>query len=108
MRFMLLQNYGGVEADCAPMYEWTPEEVKAHIVFQQTLNERLEELGELVDAQGRVVQTVVTTNTGNYRFRNVDGGNYKVRAAKQGFKAVETEVHAAPAAPAAKAANMSF
>ena len=52
MRFMLLQNYGGVEADCAPMYEWTPEEVKAHIVFQQTLNERLEELGELVDAQG--------------------------------------------------------
>ena len=52
MRFMLLQNYGGVEADCAPMYEWTPEEVKAHIVFQQTLNQRLEELGELVDAQG--------------------------------------------------------
>ena len=52
MRFMLLQNYGGVEADCAPMYEWTPEEVKAHIVFQQTLNERLEELGEPVDAQG--------------------------------------------------------
>ena len=52
MRFMLLQNYGGVEADCAPMYEWTPEEVKDHIEFQQTLNRRLEELGELVDAQG--------------------------------------------------------
>ena len=28
------------KSDCAPMYEWTPEEVKAHIVFQQTLNER--------------------------------------------------------------------
>ena len=52
MRFMLLQNYGGVESDCAPMYEWTPEEVNAHIRFQQTLNRRLEELGELVDAQG--------------------------------------------------------
>ena len=52
MRFMLLQNYGGVEADCAPMYEWTPEEVRTHIEFQQTLNHRLEELGELVDAQG--------------------------------------------------------
>jgi hypothetical protein len=49
---MLLQNYGGVEADCAPMYEWTPEEVRTHIEFQQTLNHRLEELGELVDAQG--------------------------------------------------------
>jgi len=52
MRFMLLQNYGGVEADCAPMDEWSPEEVRAHIEFQQTLNQRLEELGELVDAQG--------------------------------------------------------
>ncbi len=52
MRFMLLQNYGGVEADCAPMYEWTPKEVQAHIQFQQSLNQRLEELGELVDAQG--------------------------------------------------------
>jgi hypothetical protein len=52
MRFMLMQSYGGVEADCAPMYEWTPEEVKGHVEFQLTLNRRLEELGELVDAQG--------------------------------------------------------
>ncbi|HWD55996.1 MAG TPA: YciI family protein [Acidimicrobiales bacterium] len=52
MRFMLIQNYGGVEGDCAPMYEWTPEEVAAHIQFQQTLNTQLEELGELIDAQG--------------------------------------------------------
>jgi len=52
MRFMLMQSYGGVEADCAPMYEWTPEEVQGHIEFQLTLNRRLEELGELVDAQG--------------------------------------------------------
>ena len=49
---MLMQNYGGVESDCAPMYEWTPAEVRAHIEFQQTLNRRLEELGELIDAQG--------------------------------------------------------
>jgi hypothetical protein len=52
MRFMLLQNYGGVEAECAPMYEWSPEEVAAHIRFQQVLNQQLEELGELIDAQG--------------------------------------------------------
>lgn len=52
MRYMLLQNYGGMAADCAPMYEWSPEEVRAHIEFQQVLNRQLEELGELVDAQG--------------------------------------------------------
>ena len=52
MRFMLLQNYGGVESDCVPMSEWSPEDIKAHIAFQQALNAELAELGELVDAQG--------------------------------------------------------
>ena len=52
MRFMLLQNYGGVESDCAPMNEWAPEDIKAHIEFQQALNAELAQSGELVDAQG--------------------------------------------------------
>ncbi len=52
MRFMLLQNYGEVESDCPPMTEWTPGDIKAHIEFQQALNEELTESGELVDAQG--------------------------------------------------------
>jgi len=63
---------------------------------------------ELVDEQGRVVQSAVTTNTGNYRFRNVDGGKYKVRAAKAGFHGVEADVQVAPAAPAAVAPRMGF
>jgi hypothetical protein len=52
MRFMLLQNYGQVESGCAPMSEWAPEDIQAHIAFQQALNAELAELGELVDAQG--------------------------------------------------------
>jgi hypothetical protein len=52
MRFMLIQNYGPVESGCLPMTEWSPEEIKAHIEFQQALNSELAELGELVDAQG--------------------------------------------------------
>jgi len=52
MRFMLLQNYGPVGSDCAPMTEWSPAEVKAHIEFQFALNHELTQLGELVDAQG--------------------------------------------------------
>jgi hypothetical protein len=51
MRYMLNQNYGGVESDCAPMFEWTPEEVQAHIAFQEALNAHLVERGEFVDAQ---------------------------------------------------------
>jgi hypothetical protein len=49
---MLLQNYGEVESECLPMTEWTPGDVKAHIEFQQALNQELTERGELVDAQG--------------------------------------------------------
>ena len=56
---------------------------------------------ELVDDEGRVVQSTLTTNEGNYRFRNVDRGKYKVRVRKAGFAAAES---AATAAPAAKAA----
>jgi hypothetical protein len=52
MRFMLLQNYGQVESDCAPMTDWNPEDIRAHIEFQQALNAELAERGELVDAQG--------------------------------------------------------
>jgi hypothetical protein len=52
MRFMLLQNYGEVESHCPPMTEWTPEDIKAHIAFQQALNTELAGRGELVDAQG--------------------------------------------------------
>ena len=51
MRFMLLQYYEEIEG-CPPMTEWAPEDIKAHIAFQQAFNEELTELGELVDAQG--------------------------------------------------------
>jgi hypothetical protein len=52
MRYMLLQNYGEVESDCPPMTEWSPEDIRAHIEFQQALNAELAQSGELVDAQG--------------------------------------------------------
>jgi len=52
MRFMLLQNYGEAGSGCAPISEWSPEDVKAHIDFQHILSQELLELGELVDAQG--------------------------------------------------------
>ena len=53
MRFMLLQNYGHANASgCPPMDQWSPEDIRAHIEFQQVLNQELLDSGELVDAQG--------------------------------------------------------
>ena len=52
MRFMLLQYYAEPDSGAPPMTEWTPEEVRAHIDFQNVLNAELIERGEFVDAQG--------------------------------------------------------
>ena len=51
-RFMLLQNYGQVASGAPVIWEWKPEDMKAHIDFQIALNAELQELGEFVDAQG--------------------------------------------------------
>lgn len=51
MRFMLLQNYGSIESEMPPMHEWSEADVQAHIEFQIALNQQLNALGQLVDAQ---------------------------------------------------------
>jgi len=51
---------------------------------------------DLVDDKGNVVQSVRSTAQGNYRFKNVDAGKYKVRASKEGFSSQEAAVEAAP------------
>jgi hypothetical protein len=52
MKFMLLQDYGGIMREDVPvMSEWTAEAVAAHITFQKDLNAELRERGELVEAQ---------------------------------------------------------
>jgi len=53
-KYLLLKHYaGGPEQhpNCAPMSEWTPEEISTHIQFQRDVAEMLRERGEFVDAQ---------------------------------------------------------
>jgi hypothetical protein len=54
MKYLILKHYRGNPApvvDFAPMDQWTPEEVDAHIQFMRDFAGRLEESGELVDGQ---------------------------------------------------------
>ena len=92
MRFML-QNYGGVEADCAPMDEWSPEEIRAHIEFQQALNRRLEELGELTDAQGLAGpdQALVVVSDGTSAPLVTDGPFPESKELLAGYRIVEVD-----------------
>ncbi len=52
---------------------------------------------ELVNEKGDVVQRTVSTGEGQYRFKNVDTGQYKVRAKKKGYDFDELQVKTAPA-----------
>jgi hypothetical protein len=49
---------------------------------------------ELVDEDGRVVAATRSTASGQYRFKNVEEGKYKLRVKKQGFDALEQDVRA--------------
>lgn len=55
---------------------------------------------ELVDKAGRVISSTVTTEEGQYRFKNVRSGDYKVRVNKEGWGAQEADVQAGPEAAA--------
>jgi len=52
MRFMLLKHYAEVESGAPTIWEWSPEDFKAHIDFQRAHMAELAETGELVEAQG--------------------------------------------------------
>ena len=53
-KYLLLKHYRGGPApavDWAPMDQWTPDEVDAHMRFMRDFAARLEETGEFVDTQ---------------------------------------------------------
>jgi hypothetical protein len=54
---LLIMNYEAGAGCDAPMGEWDPADVRAHIDFQIALDEELSGAGELIDSQG-VGQTV--------------------------------------------------
>jgi hypothetical protein len=50
MRYLLAVNFDG-GAVPAPMEEWKPEEIKAHLDYYAALHDELVNTGELVDSQ---------------------------------------------------------
>jgi len=49
---------------------------------------------QLVDELGKVMATTRSTDDGQYRFKNVDAGKYKLKIMKKGYKAIERDVQA--------------
>jgi hypothetical protein len=52
-KYLLLKHYRGAPASVndAPMDQWTPEEITAHVQYMRDFANRLEETGEFVEHQ---------------------------------------------------------
>ena len=90
MRFMLLQHYTPAENCEVPMDQWRPEDVQAHIAFQQALNAELQASGELVDAQGLSGRAKTVTNAGTAPVIT-DGPYPESKELLAGYRVVDVE-----------------
>ncbi len=76
MKYLLLKHYRGGPApvqDLAPIHEWTPPEVDAHIQFMRDFAARLEQSGEYVDGQALAPDGAFIRYDGEGRPPVVDG-----------------------------------
>lgn len=93
MRFMLVQTYGASATVDAPIVSWRPEDVRAHVAFQEDLNARLAELGELIDAVGLArpedARYVVSDGTGAPVV--TDGPYAEAKELLAGYRIVEVD-----------------
>lgn len=93
MRFMLMQDYGGVESGAPPMSAWTPEEVEAHIAFQRRVNAELTERGEMLGGHAltapELAKSVVVDTSGEPVV--TDGPYPESKELLAGFRLIDVE-----------------
>ncbi len=90
MKYMLLQHYAPAQNCATPMYHWRPEDIQAHIAFQQALNAELQDNGELLDAQGlsETARTVTSSGTAPVI---TDGPYPETRELLAGYRLIEVD-----------------
>ncbi len=92
MRFLLAQHYAG-PVDVPPIWEWAPDDVTAHIEWQQRTNDDLVASGELVDAQAlagpEAVRIVRSTGPGSTQI--IDGPFPESKEFLAGYRIVDVE-----------------
>lgn len=103
MKFLLLQNYEGGAGCDVPMDQWSPDDIKAHVEFQHTMNQELVDTGELVDAQGLAFPAKFVTFDGVGSPVVTDGPFPESKELLAGYRMVDVESEARAIEIAAKA-----
>ena len=94
MKYLLLKHYRGGPApayDWAPMDQWTPEEVDAHMQYMNDFAKRLEETGEFVDSQALSDQGAFVRSGGEGRPPVTDGPFAETKDLIAGWMIIDVE-----------------
>jgi hypothetical protein len=94
MKYLILKHYRGGPApavDWAPMEQWTPEEVDAHMKYMQDFADRLVETGEFVDAQALASEGAFVRYDGAGRPPVTDGPFAETKDLIAGWMIIDVE-----------------
>jgi hypothetical protein len=93
-KYLLLKHYRGGPApavDWAPMDQWTPDEVDAHMQFMRDFAARLEETGEFVDGQALAPDGAFVRSDGEGRPPVTDGPFAETKDLIAGWYVIDVE-----------------
>ncbi|MCL1869527.1 MAG: YciI family protein [Promicromonosporaceae bacterium] len=94
-KFLLLKHYRGVpekHPNCeAPMEQWTPEEITAHIGFMDRMIEDLKDAGQFVDAQALSPQGTFVRYGGEGKPPVTDGPFAETKDLIAGWMAIDVD-----------------
>jgi hypothetical protein len=94
MKYLLLKHYRGGPAPvvgCAPMDQWTPEEVDAHMQFMRDFAARLKETGEFVEGQALAPEGAFVRYDGEGRPPVTDGPFAETKDLIAGWFVIDVE-----------------
>ncbi|HEY1970710.1 MAG TPA: YciI family protein [Pseudonocardia sp.] len=93
MKYLLLKHYRGAPASVnnAPMDQWTPEEVDAHVRYMNDFAARLEQTGEFVDSQALAPGGAFVRSDGEGRPPVTDGPFAETKDLIAGWMIIDVE-----------------
>ncbi|GAY09990.1 YciI family protein [Pseudonocardia sp. N23] len=94
MKYLLLKHYRGGPApvvDFAPLDQWAPEKVDAHIQFMRDFADKLVETGEFVDAQAVAQEGAFVRFDGEGRPPVTDGPFAETKDLVAGWMVIDVE-----------------
>jgi hypothetical protein len=94
-KYLLLKHYRGAPepVNSAPMDQWTPDEVEAHMRFMSDFATRLESTGEFIDAQALSPDGVWVSYDGDGRPPVTDGPFAETKDLIAGWMVIDVDTY---------------